>query len=100
MTALTRPPLIVCAAIRGVSGEVLLGIRHYDQSMLAQLSHRSDAEQFKHRMDDDQGFVDQYSTYYTRAQAYVIAKKRYQIRNEACCSMNNGAWELYSEALY
>lgn len=91
---------VVCAAIRAADGDVLLGIRHYSQDMHRQIFERKDGHKFKHRLDQDQGFVDQHGTYYTREGAYTIALAAGQIiRPEACGEGLDGP-KLYSEGLY
>lgn len=61
---------VICAAIRAADGELLLGIRHYSRDMHNQIRHRVDGGKFEHRLDEDQGFVDQYGVYMTREEAY------------------------------
>lgn len=87
---------IVCAAIRAADGELLLGIRHYSLDMHAQISKRIDGEKFTHRGGDDQGFVDQFGAYLTRAEAYRVASESRQIINPDACPN----YKLYSEGLY
>ncbi len=91
-----KPQHIVCAAIRAEDGDLLIGIRHYSADMILQMNARTDGKKFQHRMDDDQGFIDQDGNYYTRAEAYLIAKENGQIINPSAC--RDG--ELYSEGLY
>lgn len=57
---------VVCAAIRAADGEVLLGIRHYSRDMHAQIAARKDGAKFTHRLDEDQGFVDQFGVFMSR----------------------------------
>jgi hypothetical protein len=93
-------PRIVCAAIRAVDGELLLGIRHYSRDMHRQIEQRGDGEKFMNRLDQDQGFVDQLGNWHSREDAYWIAKNNDQIvRPEACGNGLNGP-KLYSEGLY
>ena len=88
---------IVCAAIRGQGGGLILGIRHYDLSMLGQLKYRDDAWKLRHRSGDDQGFVDQHGVYMTREEAYRVASEAGQILYPQACTP---AGVLFSEALY
>jgi hypothetical protein len=77
---------VVCAAIRAEDGSLLLGIRHYSADRHVQLRTRSDAEKFKHRSGNDQGFVDQHGVYMTREEAYWVASKAEQIVNYDACA--------------
>ena len=91
---------VVCAAIRSADGHVLLGIRHYSMDMHAQIAARRDGEKFKHRNDEDQGFVDQWGNFMSREVAYQVAQRAGQIwRPQACGEGLNGP-KLYSEGLY
>jgi hypothetical protein len=96
---------VVCAAIRAADGTVLLGIRHYSADMHEQIRQRADGEKFKHRHDEDQGFVDQYGVFMDRFEAYRVAHAAGQIINPNKCG--NGldgtgvvSAKLYSEGLY
>lgn len=94
---------VVCAAIRASDGSLVLGIRHYSMDMHAQLAARADRLRFQHLGGLDQGFVDQYGVYMTRAEAYLIAQAAGQLlRPEACSDDAEGDSEmrLFSEALY
>lgn len=91
---------IVCAAIRAADGDVLLGIRHYSIDMHEQIMQRLDGAKFKHRLGDDQGFVDQHGKYLNRRGAFNVAQAARQITDLlACCNTLDGT-ELYSEGLY
>ena len=91
---------IVCAANRfklkdgGVL--VLPGVRHYSKDMGAVLDVISDKLESEQVVSDDQGFIDQYSNYWTRKEAMIIATHANQVR------INRGGRvdELYSEDLY
>lgn len=87
---------VVCAAIRAEDGTLVLGIRHYSKDMHESINNRVDGWKFHHRLNDDQGFVDQDGNYMTRKEAYTVAFYANQIINFAACS----ACELYSEGLY
>lgn len=100
---LNRQPFVrrvVCAAIRAADGDVLLGIRHYDRSMHAQIHARSDGKKFSHRHDPDQGFVDQHGKYMTREEAYQVAAEAGQIAYPDRCGAGLDGPKLYSEGLY
>jgi hypothetical protein len=93
-------PRIVCAAIRAIDGELLLGIRHYSRDMHRQIEMRGDGAKFMNRHDENQGFVDQLGNWYSREDAYWIAHNNDQIvRPDACGNGLNGP-KLYSEGLY
>lgn len=92
---------VVCAAIRAADGEVLLGIRHYSADMHRQIAARRDGEKFKHRMDEDQGFVDQYGNFLGREEAIVVALAAgQQVDLSRCGPCLEGGHRLYSEGLY
>lgn len=92
---------VVCAAIRAADGELLLGIRHYSPDMRRQIERRIDGGKFIGRMDKDQGFVDQWGQWMSRAEAYqvAVATDRLTFPTEAVKSMD-GHMKLFSEGLY
>lgn len=91
---------VVCAAIRAADGSLLLGIRHYSADMHAQIAARHDGEKFKHRMDEDQGFVDQRGVFMSRAEAYEVASESRQLWRPSACGHGFDGPKLYSEGLY
>ena len=91
---------VVCAAIRAADGEILLGIRHYSTDMHRQIEQRRDGAKFAHRMDSDQGFVDQFGKYLTREEAYQVAQANGQITRPHACGEGLDGPKLYSEGLY
>lgn len=92
---------VVCAAIRAADGDLLLGIRHYSRDMHAQIAARTDGAKFKHRHDEDQGFVDQHGVWMDREEAHEVAHFAGQIiRPEACSVSTENVPRLYSEGLY
>ena len=91
---------VVCAAIRSDDGDVLIGIRHYSRDMHAQIEARHDGAKFKHRHDDDQGFVDQHGVYMTREEAYKVAESAQQLFDISACGKGLDGPKLYSEGLY
>lgn len=91
---------VVCAAIRAADGTVLLGIRHYSGDMHEQIRQRTDGEKFKHRHDEDQGFVDQHGEFMDRYEAYLVASLAGQIVNRDACGRGIAGPKLYSEGLY
>jgi hypothetical protein len=92
---------VVCAAIRAADGSVLMGIRHYSRDMHDQIDARRDGEKFKHRHDEDQGFVDQWGVYMTREEAMQVALAAGQAVDMQRCGygLDSGP-KLYSEGLY
>lgn len=93
---------VVCAAIRAADGSVLLGIRHYSRDMHKQIDARAhtDGKSFIRRMDEDQGFVDQYGVFMSREEAYKVAEASGQIRYPEACGNGLNGPRLYSEGLY
>lgn len=91
---------VVCSAIRAADGTLLLGIRHYSRDMHEQIAKRKDGEKFKHRLDEDQGFVDQWGKFMTREEAYRIAELSGQIIRPGHCGEGLNGLKLYSEGLY
>jgi hypothetical protein len=91
---------VVCAAIRAADGSLLLGIRHYSADMHEQIEARRDGEKFKHRLDEDQGFVDQHGVYMSREEAYSVAKVSGQLWKDELCGQGIAGRKLYSEGLY
>lgn len=75
---------------------VIPGARHYSKDMAAVLDAVSDKLVSEHAYDDDQGFIDQYSNYWTRKEAMIIATYANQVRIER----GGREDELYSEDLY
>ena len=68
--------------------------------MRLQIHARYDGRQFYHRLDEDQGFVDQHGGWLSREEAYTVAQAAGQIiRPDACGEGLNGP-KLYSEGLY
>lgn len=91
----TSPPArIVCAANKHpTKGTIVCGARHYDNVMRAAIKEMGDREEW---FDCEQGFIDQYGNFYTREEAYVVAKENGQIVRR--CGGDNG--KLFSENLY
>lgn len=86
---------IVCAANKNTrTGEIILGIRHWDTWMRSQC----DMSELGWRACE-QGFVDQFGTFLTRTEAWVVAKGADQIFRRVGGDEANGG-TLYSENLY
>lgn len=75
---------------------VIPGARHYSKCMAAVLDVVSDKLVSDQAVGDDQGFIDQYSNYWTRKEAMIIATYANQVR----IGRGGRADELYSEDLY
>lgn len=75
---------------------VIPGTRHYSKDMSEVIRAVEDKLVTRFVCDDDQGFIDQYSNYWTREEAMVIATYANQVRIERGGSEK----ELYSEDLY
>lgn len=91
---------VVCAAIRAADGELLLGIRHYSADMHQQIEMRRDGAKFEHRLDGDQGFVDQHGVFMGRHEAFRVARAAGQYVDASRCGHDIDGWKLYSEGLY
>ncbi|AND76196.1 hypothetical protein MX01_251 [Escherichia phage MX01] len=91
---------IVCAANRFKLKDggtlVIPATRHYSKDMGAVIKAVEDKLVTRFVCDDDQGFIDQYSNYWTREEAMIIATYAGQVRIERGGSEK----ELYSEDLY
>jgi hypothetical protein len=68
--------------------------------MHEQIAARTDGAKFKHRLDEDQGFVDQFGAYMSREEAWQIAQAAGQIAHPSSCGLGPDGWRLYSEGLY
>jgi len=82
---------IVCAANKHkTSGRLILGPRHWDNTMRAQIREGEKWGEFQ------QGFIDQWGQWYSREDAYIIAEKAGQLL------FHYPEWgqRLYSESIY
>ena len=84
-------PRIVCAANKSSGGHIILGIRHWDQFMHNQANLLPKQDYWI------QGFIDQFGTFYSRADAFQLAAKNHQIIRLVG---NPTSTDLYSEHLY
>lgn len=98
--ALAPQRRVVCAAVRAADGSLLLGIRHYSRDMHEQIAARRDGEKFKHRHDEDQGFVDQHGRWMSREEAALVALEARQIVRPEAIGRGLDGPKLYSEGLY
>lgn len=86
---------IVCAANKTIfTGEVIIGIRHYDSFMHIQYETRPSLGN-----KVEQGFIDNKGNFLTRTEAWVIANDANQIIRRVGGDDANGG-TLYSENLY
>ncbi|QQG32217.1 hypothetical protein CkP1_0277 [Citrobacter phage CkP1] len=94
--------VIVCAANRFKLKDggtiVIPGSRHYSKDMAAVIDLLEDKIVTDHVHGDDQGFIDQWGTYFTREEALIIATHAGQIntRREKGSPLDT----LFSEDLY
>ncbi len=90
----TKPKIVVCAAIRNSYGLIICGPRHFDETMhrLLSVSETSGGDW----ADAEQGFIDQYGTFLTREEAWIVAEKAGQIKYR----VGGDGKKLYSENLY
>lgn len=107
-TGLSKPR-IVSAAIQNALGEIIVGARHYDSHMRLQIKlydkiHELTSMFSSHESVNSwrtgervvQGFIDQHGNFYTRKEAWIIAKDNDQIIRIVPGSEGT----LYSENLY
>lgn len=91
LTESAPPRMIVCAANRKrFTGEIVLGIRHWD-AFMRKLETEGDPV--------DQGFIDQQGLFLNRNEAWKVAEAAGQIRRRVGGDDSDGG-TLYSENLY
>lgn len=98
---------IVCAANRNEAGKIILGVRHFDMLMAAQikeyfeeLSKRGEnVTDPKYSFQAQQGFIDNRGNYVSREKAWKIAQEAGQIIRRVGGDTRNGG-TLFSENLY
>lgn len=83
--------LIVCAAIRDATGQVVSGVRHFDGVM-----HATIKSMMSYTTPWEQGFLDNAGRFLSREEAYLVAEAAGQIRRRV--GGDNG--RLFSENLY
>lgn len=105
-----KTPRIVCAANRG-NGEIFLGARHFDERMRNAIDTYLRYEAMMNETDKDtelknmkkwgieQGFIDQFGTFYNRQEAWVVAEAAGQIIQRVGGDGPEGQG-LFSENLY
>lgn len=93
----TKLQRVVCAACRK-GGVLLIGPRHFDTVMRAQL----DAMGRTNLPGAEQGFIDQWGNFLTRREAWNVARRHGQIMRLVGSQNDEQATdeELFSENLY
>lgn len=92
---------IVCAAICGKNGFILLSVRHYDVGVHEFIKRYKEEDNFKSRSGNNQGFVDNFGTYHTRESAFKIALVAGQLEKmEPRLNHLLEHKQLFSEMLY
>jgi len=86
---------VVCAAMRHSSGHIVCSPRHFDSLVHMQLEQLEKAG-LTGWSGAEQGFVDQFGNFLTRAEARDIAERQGQILRRC----GGDAKELFSENLY
>ena len=90
-------PRIICAALKNIHGDIICGVRHYDQHMceiIDMLSTEDTDEWQTHTVQ--QGFIDAAGNFLTREQAYWAAYTNNQIIRQ----VGGDYHKLFSENLY
>ncbi len=89
---------IVCAALLK-DNIIIAGPRHFDFIMRSQIKAiiKSTASKIGSFASAEQGFIDQFGTFYNRVDAMRIVKKSEQFFNP---DRNCSSTELFSEGLY
>lgn len=88
---------IVCAAIRLKDGTIILGVRHWDELMVATYMRLKIVETDLDRTRAEQGFMTNKHRFVNRQEAMQIAKAQGQIYDPKGTYDEN---TLYSECLY
>ncbi len=92
---MSKQRVVVCAALRSDDGEVVCGVRHYDEIMQREIALMICSEDFFNRSGSNQGFVDNFGKYMDRKEALVVALKADQVIKK-----HNPKHELCSEDLF
>tara|TARA_B100002049_G_C16070064_1_gene372362 strand:- start:413 stop:907 length:495 start_codon:yes stop_codon:yes gene_type:complete len=85
---------VVCAACRSDKGRLIVGPRHFDPIMKAQIDTMNYAGDDV-GLFEEQGFIDQWGQFLTREDAWIVAKAAHQIIRHV-----ERPGTLYSENLY
>ncbi len=93
-------PRIVCAAVKSQDGVIVASPRHMDQIARNTIRELVGCESVRQWSEgSEQGFLDQFGTYYNRTEAWKIAEAAGQILRRCGGDTANGG-TLYSENLY
>lgn len=82
---------VVCAALKDLTGQIILGARHYDKLMRESLIKLP-----SYTEPIEQGFIDQHGVFMNRLEAWQVANSANQIIRRV--GGDDGI--LYSENLY
>ena len=86
-------PRIVCAAMKMMDGNIIVGIRHFSPEM-RNVMHKIYGDGY-HLKVEHQGFVDQFGKFYDRRDAWKIADA-----NDQIIRLTGNEEVLFSENLY
>jgi hypothetical protein len=86
---------IVCVAIKYEDGTIISGVRHFCPAMRQLMLKINPDYKYWNKMKHEQGFLDKFSEFKTREEAYIIAKFANQIVRD-----HHIEGELFSEHLY
>ena len=90
--------VVVCAALLYDNGVLIVGPRHFDQTMHNMIRMLNDGGlDITAGNKPKQGFVDQFGNFLTRKEAMVVAKRQGQIKYSCDSGCSD---ELFSENLY
>lgn len=92
---------VVCAACR-YGDLIIAGARHFDKVMHTQLKYIKEDRLLDFELEGrvEEGFIDQFSVFMDRSEAYRIALAGGQLNKRRLKSGNQGSTELFSEDLY
>lgn len=98
------PQRIVCAANQHKDGAVIIGIRHFDDTMRATIDLRKEINPDEDWYGCDQGFVDQFGNFLDRETSWLIACASNQIfrlvGGQTKEDLGKAGIKLFSENLY
>lgn len=92
-----RERRVVCAANRLHDGRLLIGARHWDELMVAQSEMLRGRYTGRQIVEAQQGFIDQWGNFLSRAEAWMVASAADQILRRG---PGFDGPELFSENLY
>ena len=96
MSDLTPKRRVICAANR-VGLTLILGARHYDQTMHATIQHLQALGDERNFRAAEQGFIDQFGEFLTREEALTVARAAGQLEGR---HKHNPQDQLCSEDIY